>query len=50
MKQFAAAILLAFFATTAAATEDYQDLWWNPAQQGMGFNINQQGNKIQVIW
>jgi hypothetical protein len=38
MKRIAAAILLAILATTAVATENYQDLWWNPALRGMGFN------------
>jgi hypothetical protein len=50
MKQIAAAVLLAIFATTAPATTNYQDWWWNPALSGMGFNIGQQGNTVVVAW
>lgn len=50
MKQIAAAILLAIFTATAASTENYQDWWWNPALNGMGWNIGQQDNTITVAW
>ncbi|MDR0715917.1 MAG: hypothetical protein LBF50_00675 [Azoarcus sp.] len=29
---------------------DYQDLWWDPAQSGMGVNIDQQGDTLVATW
>ena len=50
MKRITAVILLAILATTAGATTNYQDWWWNPALSGMGWNIGQQDNTITVAW
>lgn len=30
----------------SAVTENYTDLWWNPAESGWGINLNHQGNII----
>ena len=35
---------------TARATSDYQDWWWNPALDGMGFNVGHQGDTVVVAW
>jgi len=32
--------------TKAAGTENFQDLWWNPADSGWGVNIAQQGDTV----
>ncbi|MBL8524465.1 MAG: hypothetical protein JNN20_12310 [Betaproteobacteria bacterium] len=31
-------------------TNDYTDLWWNPAESGWGMNITQKGNNMFVAW
>lgn len=33
-----------------AAEQNYQDVWWDPDQSGMGFNIGQQDDVIVVAW
>jgi hypothetical protein len=33
-----------------AAAVSYQDWWWNPALNGMGVNVGQQGNTIAAAW
>ncbi len=35
---------------TTAYAADYQDWWWDPSKDGMGFNIGQQGDTIAVAW
>lgn len=37
-------------ASSAFATDNYQDWWWNPALDGMGFNVGHQGETIAVAW
>jgi hypothetical protein len=32
------------------ASVNYQDLWWNPAESGWGFNIAHQGDTLFVTW
>ncbi len=29
---------------------DHQGWWWDPAQDGMGFNIEQQGDMLAIAW
>ena len=36
--------------TTAALANNYQDLWWNPAESGWGINISQQGDVMFATW
>lgn len=44
---FAAPIpLCVAVAGSRAAEENYQDLWWNPAESGWGINLTHQGSKI----
>ena len=51
MKQLAAAILvLALTGSAAAVTSNYQEWWWNPAQNGMGWNVGQQEGTVFVAW
>jgi hypothetical protein len=50
MKNVAALILLAAIGGNVAATSNYQDWWWNPALDGMGFNIGQQADTVAVAW
>ncbi|MCG6967185.1 MAG: hypothetical protein LJE59_11800 [Chromatiaceae bacterium] len=50
MKHFAASIFLAILATNTTATTNVQDWWWNPALNGMGFNVGQQGDTVSVAW
>ena len=37
-------------AGASQATDNYQDWWWNPAQDGMAMNIAQQGETVAVAW
>ncbi len=30
--------------------QDYQGWWWDPTQDGMGFNIEQQGDMLAIAW
>jgi hypothetical protein len=50
MKNIATLVLLAVITSNAAATSNYQDWWWNPALDGMGFNVSQQGDTVVVAW
>ena len=50
MKNIAALVLLTVITSNAAATGNYQDWWWNPALDGMGFNVGQQGDTVVVAW
>jgi hypothetical protein len=33
-----------------ATATNYQDLWWNPSEDGWGINFAQQGNLIYATW
>lgn len=50
MKKIAALLIFAITACNAAATGNYQDWWWNPALDGMGLNVGQQGDTLVVSW
>ncbi|MDR2031876.1 MAG: hypothetical protein LBP86_06435 [Azoarcus sp.] len=52
MKKLLRSFLFALCALLAlpAFAADYTDWWWDPAQNGMGFNIDQQGNTVAVAW
>ena len=50
MKKFAALVIFAVTACSAAASSNYQDWWWNPALDGMGLNVGQQGDTLVVAW
>lgn len=41
---------VAFLSTSASATTNYQDWWWNPGLSGMGVNIGQQDNTVAAAW
>jgi hypothetical protein len=52
-KKWASGVVLTVLvasAPTAHATNDYQDWWWDPALNGMGFNIGQQEGLLFVMW
>ena len=43
-------VSLLLIAAPAWATDNYQDWWWNPAQDGMGFNVAHQGSTVALAW
>lgn len=52
MKRIAIAVFGLVFGLFSQASQaaNYQDLWWNPAQSGMGVVIGQQGGTLFVGW
>lgn len=52
MKRIAIAVFGLVFGLFSQASQaaNYQDLWWNPAQSGMGVVIGQQGDTLFVGW
>ncbi len=49
LNALAAASMLCLSAEAAAAW-DYEDIWWDASQSGMGFFIGHQGNVVGVGW
>ena len=51
-KMLAACVLFISSAVTSTATlaNNYQDLWWVPAESGWGINISQQGDVMFATW
>ena len=43
-------LLFIFTGSLSHATNNYQDWWWNPAQNGMGLNVGQQKDSLFVAW
>ncbi|MCU0928799.1 MAG: hypothetical protein MUE62_06305 [Burkholderiaceae bacterium] len=50
LRRLAITGLVAILPTTAFATKDYTDWWWNPSLNGMGFNIGQQEGLMFLMW
>ncbi|GHT96764.1 hypothetical protein FACS1894116_14310 [Betaproteobacteria bacterium] len=44
------ALSISLCGMSAQAEQNYQDIWWDPDQSGMGFNIGQQDNRIVIAW
>jgi lysyl endopeptidase len=43
--------LRTWLAATAAPSEDYTDLWWNPAESGWGISITHHvSNRLFLVW
>ena len=36
--------------STVTRANNYQDLWWVPAESGWGINISQQGDVMFATW
>ena len=49
-KTLAGMLCLLAMAGNSMAGESYQDWWWNPSLDGMGWNVGQQGNVLVVSW
>ena len=51
MRKLIAAMLCCLaLAGNSIAADNYQDWWWNPSMDGMGWNIGHQGNVLAVSW
>lgn len=50
IKNSVAAIVMACLSGGAGAAWDYEDIWWDANQSGMGFFVGHQGNRVGVGW
>lgn len=50
IKKFVFSCSLLMFLGQPASAADYEGIWWNEAQSGMGFNLSQVGNTVFGAW
>ncbi len=47
---FASPTVCSFTTASRSGLQNYQDLWWNPAESGWGINLTHQGDTIFATW